>query len=172
MQGKKPFETLDPESWDDMRRLAHTMVDDALDYIRAAGERPAWRPVPGDVAGRLERPAPTGPSDPADVYAEFKRDILPYPMNTTHPRFWAWYMGSGTVMGALAELLAATLNPNLGGGNHVAPLVEKQVIGWIRDMIGFPHRLDPRHDRIPRGVERTADQRGVDGQLHGPGRRP
>jgi glutamate/tyrosine decarboxylase-like PLP-dependent enzyme len=59
-------------------------------------------------------------------------------MNTTHPRFWAWYMGSGTVMGALAELLAATLNPNLGGGNHVAPLVEKQVIGWIRDMIGFP----------------------------------
>jgi hypothetical protein len=71
MQGKKPFETLDPESWDDMRRLAHTMVDDALDYIRAAGERPAWRPVPGDVAGRLERPAPTGPSDPADVYAEF-----------------------------------------------------------------------------------------------------
>ena len=59
-------------------------------------------------------------------------------MNTTHPRFWAWYMGSGMVMGAFAELLAATLNPNLGGANHAAPLVEKQVIGWIRDMVGFP----------------------------------
>jgi glutamate/tyrosine decarboxylase-like PLP-dependent enzyme len=38
----------------------------------------------------------------------------------------------------LADLLASTLNPNLGGANHVAPLVEKQVIGWIRDMVGFP----------------------------------
>ena len=138
MERSERLETLDPENWEEMRRLAHAMVDDALDYIRAAGERPAWRPVPAEVAERLQRPAPRSPSDPADVYAEFKQDILPYPMNTTHPRFWAWYMGNGTVMGALAELLAATLNPNLGGGNHVAPLVEKQVISWIRDMIGFP----------------------------------
>jgi len=47
-------------------------------------------------------------------------------------------MGSGTVLAALADLLAATMNPNLGGGNHSAPLVEKQVIGWIREMVGFP----------------------------------
>jgi glutamate/tyrosine decarboxylase-like PLP-dependent enzyme len=138
MEHRDTFETLDPEDWEHMRRLAHRVVDDALDYIHDARERPAWRPVPADVAGRLEQAAPHGPSNPADVYEEFKRDILPYPMNTTHPRFWAWYMGSGTVMGALSELLAATLNPNLGGGNHVAPLVEKQVIGWVRDMVGFP----------------------------------
>jgi aromatic-L-amino-acid decarboxylase len=30
------------------------------------------------------------------------------------------------------------MNPNLGGGNHVANLVEEQVINWIKDMIGFP----------------------------------
>ena len=138
MRSDDRFETLDPENWEDMRRLAHRMVDDAVDYIRSARERPAWLPVPADVAARLQEPAPRDPSDPAEVYAEFQRDILPYPMNTTHPRFWAWYMGSGTVMGALAELLAATLNPNLGGGNHVAPLVEQQVIGWVRDMVGFP----------------------------------
>lgn len=131
-------ETLDPRDWDEMRQLAHRITDDALDYIRSARERPVWQPVPDDVAARLQAPAPTLPSEPAAVYEEFRRDILPYPMNTTHPRFWAWYMGSGTVMGALADLLAATLNPNLGGANHVAPLVEKQVIGWIRDMVGFP----------------------------------
>jgi len=138
MERPEPFETLDPDNWEDMRRLAHRIVDDALDYIRTAAERPAWRPVPAAVAERLERPAPREPSDPAEVYEEFRRDVMPYPMNTTHPRFWAWYMGSGTVMGALADLLAASLNPNLGGGNHVAPLVEKQVIGWVRDMVGFP----------------------------------
>jgi aromatic-L-amino-acid decarboxylase len=132
------FETLDPKDWDDMRRLGHRIMDDAIDYLQTARERPVWQPVPPDVRERLELPAPADPSSPESVYEAFRRDVLAYPMNTSHPRFWAWYMGSGTVMGALAELLAATLNPNLGGANHVAPLVEKQVIGWIRDMIGFP----------------------------------
>jgi len=138
MADTKPFETLDPENWDEMRQLAHRMVDDALDYVQSTGDRPAWQAVPPGVAKRLESPAPGEPSSPAAVYGEYLELIQPYTMHTAHPRFWAWYMGSGTVMGALAELLAATLNPNLGGGNHVAPLVEKQVIGWVRDMVGFP----------------------------------
>jgi glutamate/tyrosine decarboxylase-like PLP-dependent enzyme len=134
----KKFETLDPENWQEMRDLAHQIVEDALDYIEHSGERPAWQMVPDDVRKRLQTPAPREPSDPDEVYDEFRRDIFAYPMNTTHPRFWAWYMGSGTVMGALADFLAATMNPNLGGGNHVAPLVEAQVIAWLREMLGFP----------------------------------
>ena len=41
-------------------------------------------------------------------------------------------------MGALADFLASALNPNVGGISHVAPLVEKQVIDWILEMVGFP----------------------------------
>jgi len=132
------YETLDPENWDEMRDLAHRMVDDALDYIQSAGERPVWKPVPADVAERLKAPAPAEPSSPAEVYAEFQANILPYNLHTNHPRFWAWYMGSGTVMGAMADFLAAVLNPNVGGINHVAPRVEAQVIGWINEMMGYP----------------------------------
>jgi aromatic-L-amino-acid decarboxylase len=135
---EKHYETLDPQNWEEMRELAHRMVDDSIDYLASARERPVWTPVPPDVKERLKAPAPREPSDPASVYEEFRRDILSYPMNTTHPRFWAWYMGAGTVMGALADFLAAVMNPNLGGANHVAPLVESQVIGWLRDMTGFP----------------------------------
>jgi len=138
MEKHLSFETLDPEDWETMRRLGHRVVDDALSYFQNSRQRAAWRPVPSEVAERLTEPAPPGPADPAAVYEEFLRDIMPYAMNTTHPRFWAWYMGSGTVMAAFADLLAATMNANLGGGNHAAPLVEKQVIGWIRDMVGFP----------------------------------
>jgi len=138
MTNNKHFETLDPENWEEMRQLAHRIVDDALDYIQSTADRPAWQAVPGEIAKRLESPAPAEPSSPTDVYDEYREVIQPYTMHTAHPRFWAWYMGSGTVFGALGELLAATLNPNLGGGNHAAPLVEKQVIGWIRDMMGFP----------------------------------
>ena len=138
MRTPEPFESLDPEDWDEMRELAHRMVDDVLCYFQTVRERPAWQPIPADVAERLTAAAPQEPSGAPAVYDEFRRDILPFTMNTSHPRFWAWYMGSGTVLGAFADLLAATLNPNLGGGNHVAPLVESQVIAWIREMVGFP----------------------------------
>ncbi len=132
------YETLDPENWDEMRVLAHQMMDDAIDYLQNVGDRPVWQPVPEDVKQRLKTPAPRDPSGPAQVYDEFKADILPYPMGNIHPRFWAWYMGSGTFQGALGEFFGALMNPNVGGGNHVAPLVEQQVIGWLRDMMGFP----------------------------------
>jgi len=72
------------------------------------------------------------------VYEEFKRDILPYPMGNIHPRFWGWYMGAGPFMGALGDFMASIMNPNVGGANHVANFVEQQVIGWMRDMLGFP----------------------------------
>ena len=135
---REPFETLDPENWEEMRELAHRMVDDALQYIQAAGERPVWNPVPPDVAERLTEPAPLQPSDPEAVYGEFLETVMPYNLHTNHPRFWAWYMGSGTVMGALADFLAAVLNPNVGGIDHVAPRVEQQVMGWIKSMMDFP----------------------------------
>jgi aromatic-L-amino-acid/L-tryptophan decarboxylase len=138
MKTDKPFETLDPENWDDMRVLAHRMVDDAITYLETIRERPAWKQVPEEVANQFKSPAPRMPAGPHEVYREFLQNVFPYPMGNIHPRFWAWYMGNGTVFGALAEFMAAIMNPNLGGGNHVANLVEKQVIDWMKEMLGFP----------------------------------
>jgi aromatic-L-amino-acid decarboxylase len=59
-------------------------------------------------------------------------------MGNTHPRFWGWYMGTGTPFGAVADLLASALNPNMGGGNHVANLVERQVVDWCKQIVGLP----------------------------------
>ena len=132
------METLDPTDWEAMRALAHRMVDDAIDYTASVRERPAWQPVPPEVAERLQRPAPHEPEGAEAAYDEFVRDILPYPMGNIHPRFWAWYMGNGTVTGALADFLAAIMNPNMGGGSHGAVLVEQQVIQWMKDLLHFP----------------------------------
>jgi aromatic-L-amino-acid decarboxylase len=130
--------TLDPQDWDAMRQLGHHMVDDMFDYLENVRERPVWQPVPAHVQAVLEQPLPQNGQDAAQVYEEFKKNILPYPMGNIHPRFWAWYMGNGTVIGALADFLAATMNPNLGGGNHAATIVEHQVVDWCKQIIGFP----------------------------------
>ena len=138
MNSTNHYETLDPENWEDMRALAHRMVDDAITYLETVRERPVWQPVPEEIAARFTEPAPRGPEGADSVYEEFVENILPYPMGTIHPRFWSWYMGSGTVFGALADFMASITNSNLGGGNHAAGMVEEQVINWIKDMIDFP----------------------------------
>lgn len=138
MDKTQSYETLDPDNWDEMRALAHRMVDDAITYIETVRERPVWQPIPDEVANRFKASAPHGPAGAESTYQEFLETIFPYPMGNIHPRFWGWYMGAGTVMGALADLMASTMNPNLGGGNHVANLVEEQVINWVKEMLGFP----------------------------------
>jgi aromatic-L-amino-acid/L-tryptophan decarboxylase len=46
--------------------------------------------------------------------------------------------GGGNPVGALAEMLAAGLNANLGGRDHMPIEVERQVAHWVRDLFGFP----------------------------------
>jgi len=132
------LESLDPEDWDRMRALAHTMIDDSFEWLQTLRDRPVWQPMPDSVHQHFQSPAPRKPSDAEEVYEDFTRNILRYPMGCAHPMYWAWYMGTGNVMSAMADFLAAVMNSNVGGGNHVAPVVEAQVISWLRDMVGLP----------------------------------
>jgi glutamate/tyrosine decarboxylase-like PLP-dependent enzyme len=134
----KPEETLDPDDWKSMRKLGHKMLDDMLDYIITIRERRVWQNVPDRIKVHFSRPAPQYPQPPEEVYEEFVEQVLPYPMGNIHPRFWGWILGTGTVMGAFAELMAASMNTNTGGGDHIANYVEKQVIDWIKEMLGYP----------------------------------
>jgi glutamate/tyrosine decarboxylase-like PLP-dependent enzyme len=133
-------ETLDPATpaaWDELRLLGHRMVDEMFDYLRTVRERPVWRPMPDEAKARMRQPLPRAPQDPADVYADFISDVLPYPMGNIHPRFWGWVIGTGTPLGALADFLASVFNPNNGGGEDIANYVEVQVIDWLKEAVGY-----------------------------------
>jgi aromatic-L-amino-acid decarboxylase len=133
-----PEETLDPTDWESTRILGHKMIDDVIDYLKTVRERPVWQNVPNQVKSQFTSPVPVNPQPPEEVYKEFVDKVLPYPMGNIHPRFWGWILGTGTIMGAYAELLAATMNTNNGGGNHIGNHVEKQVLDWIKEMLQFP----------------------------------
>lgn len=132
------FESLDPEDWGELRQLGHRMVDDMLEYLRTVRERPVWRPIPSEVAGAFREPLPTEPAPAEAVYEEFREKVLPFPTGNIHPRFWGWVMGTGTPGAMLAEMLAAGLNLNQGGGAQAGGLVERQVVDWCKEMVGFP----------------------------------
>lgn len=131
-------ETLDPGDWSALRALGHQMLDDALDTLQTVRQRPVWQPVSPASRQYLRQPLPRQPQELDAVYSEFCEHILSQPMGNIHPRFWGWVIGTGDPVGVLAEMLSATLNPNLGGGDHVANYVEQQVLDWLRQIMGFP----------------------------------
>lgn len=131
-------ETLDPDDWDGLRALGHRMVDEMLDYLRTVRERPVWQPIPQETKEHLRQPAPLQAQGAEAAYEDFRQHVLPHPMGNIHPRFWGWVIGTGTPSGALAEMLAATMNPNVGGCDQGAIYVELQVLDWCKEMLGYP----------------------------------
>jgi glutamate/tyrosine decarboxylase-like PLP-dependent enzyme len=131
-------QTLDPQAWDEVRAHGHRMLDDMIDYVANIRQRPVWRPIPDEVRARFRGPLPRGASDLGDVYQEFVDFIAPYATGNVHPGFMGWVHGGGTAVGMLAEMLAAGLNANLGGRDHIPIEVERQIVEWTRAMFGFP----------------------------------
>ncbi len=131
-------ESLDPQDWEGLRRLGHTMVDDMLEYLRTVRERPVWGSPSAAVRGRLQEPLPRTGQGYEKAYRDFVEGVLPYPTGNIHPRFWGWVMGTGTPFAALTEMLAATVNPNVSGFDDGASLVEDRVLAWLKEAMGFP----------------------------------
>jgi glutamate/tyrosine decarboxylase-like PLP-dependent enzyme len=131
-------QTLDPTDWARFRAQAHRMLDDMLGYIENIRERPVWQPIPDEVRARFQSPAPRQGEELARVHAEFMREVLPYAQGNVHPGFMGWVNGGGTPVGMVAEMLAAGLNANCGGRDHVPVEVERQVTRWVRELFEFP----------------------------------
>jgi glutamate/tyrosine decarboxylase-like PLP-dependent enzyme len=130
--------SLDPDDWDEARRVLHAALDLSLDRLRGIRDEKVWVATPQAVKTRLGRKAPAQAQPLDALLDEFRRDILPYGTGNVHPRFFGWVHGAGTVAGALGEMLAGFMNCNVGGRDHVAVHVERQVIDWCKTMVGFP----------------------------------
>lgn len=137
MENHSTEETLDPQDWRAMRELGHRMVDDMMSYLQTIREQPAWRPLPRAVKENLNQPLPLVPQGDEKAYQDFLENVLPYPHGNIHPRYWGFVNGTGSALGMLAEMLAATVNSNVGGGDHSAVYVEQQVLAWCKEMLGY-----------------------------------
>jgi len=130
--------TLDPRDWETLHRLGHRMVDDVVARHRGIARSKVWQPLPPATAAFFEAPLPRHPSDPEQVYQDFLRHVAPYPTGNAHPRFWGWALGTGTTSGAFADMLAAAMNANVVGGEQAPAWVERQVVRWLAELLGYP----------------------------------
>ena len=126
---------LDPEDWGNYRRAAHDLLDACIDRLATAGDHP-WQSLPEEV--RVSYALDGLPRGEAALAQELAAQVLPYGTGNTHPRFWGWVHGTGLASGVMAEMVAATMNANLGGRAHGAVEIERAVIDWSRKVMGFP----------------------------------
>ncbi|HVU57283.1 MAG TPA: aminotransferase class V-fold PLP-dependent enzyme [Puia sp.] len=81
---------------------------------------------------------------PADIIQRATDVLLDHSLFNGHPRFFGYITSSAAPIGALADLLAAAVNPNVGAGilSPVATAIEKQVVKWLGEFIGVPACFD------------------------------
>jgi len=130
-------ETLDPLDWNSLQATAHTMVDEMIAHLKGIREQPVWQPTTETVRNSFSEPMPLEGTGVAQLYSEFKQNILPYNIGNIHPRFWGWVMGTGTATGMLADMLASGMNPCPSFGDHSDVYVEQQVINWAKQMFNL-----------------------------------
>jgi aromatic-L-amino-acid/L-tryptophan decarboxylase len=131
----KPAPALAP---DHFRRLAHEVVDLVTDYLSSVRDRPVFAPMePTERQRLLEQPLPVTGAAPAAILELFRRGVLSSPMGNGHPRFFGWVNSPPAPIGVLAEFLAAAMNPSCAGGDHAAIYLERCVVRWLMELVGY-----------------------------------
>jgi glutamate/tyrosine decarboxylase-like PLP-dependent enzyme len=127
---------------EEFRRLGHDVVDGIADFLRTLPERPV---APGESADEVRAALGGGglpeQGTPADeLLAEAARLLFEHSTFNGHPRFLAYITASAAPVGVLGDLLAAAVNPNVGGWalSPVATEIEAQTVRWIAELLGYP----------------------------------
>ncbi|MEP3295387.1 MAG: pyridoxal-dependent decarboxylase, partial [Pseudoruegeria sp.] len=128
---------LDPKDWTGFRADAHKMLDAALDKLEKAEEGRVWTPLPDAKKAELNIKVPEIGKSPSEV-RDALEGMLPYGVGNTHPRFWGWVHGTGTASGLMSDIATSVINANLGRRDHGGIHVEKSVLRWCKEMMGFP----------------------------------
>jgi len=128
---------------EEFRRLGHRLVDQLAEFLTTLPGRPIT-PGEGPEAVRKllggDDPLPQQGADPQTLLDESTKLLVEHSLFNGHPKFLGYITSSAAPIGALGDLLAAAVNPNVGGWplSPIATEIERQTIRWIAEMIGYP----------------------------------
>ncbi|MGO8817053.1 MAG: pyridoxal phosphate-dependent decarboxylase family protein [Terriglobia bacterium] len=129
-------------SAEEFRALGYRLVDQVAEILSSL---PTRRVSPGESPSQVravlgDSPLPERGTAPDVLLEEATRLLAEHSLFNGHPRFMGFITSPAAPLGALGELLAAVVNPNVGGW-ILAPMaceIEAQTIRWIAEMIGYP----------------------------------
>jgi len=124
------------------RAAGHDLVERIADWLDALPDLAvAPDTTPAAVADRRGHgPLPQEGADAGELLGRAFDLLAPSTCLNAHPRMWGYITGSPAPIGALGDLLAATINPNVAGWNGapMATAIEEQAVAWVADLLGYP----------------------------------
>ncbi|RPI21750.1 MAG: aspartate aminotransferase family protein [Acidobacteria bacterium] len=128
---------------DQFRAFGHQLVDQIADFLASLPSRKVTPGEPVQAVRELidfNRSLPEQGCEPGPLLGWIAEQLFDHSLHNGHPRFWGYVTSSAAPIGALADLLAAAVNPNAGGWklSPLASEIEVQTIRWIAQLIGYP----------------------------------
>jgi aromatic-L-amino-acid decarboxylase len=127
---------------DEFRKLGHQLVDDIAEFLDGLPQQPVTVDESPQTIRKLlgEDNLPEHGSPANELFAEVTDLLFDHSLFNGHPKFWGYITSSAAPIGVLADLLAASVNPNVGAAilSPIASEIEAQTIRWIADLIGYP----------------------------------
>lgn len=126
---------------DEFREVGHRLIDDIISFTEDIPNKPITK---ADTVGVLRealslRPLPEEGTELQELMAHTTNLLIDHSLFNGHPGFMGYITASAAPAGALADLLAATINPNCGAGilSPIATEIENQTIQWLAELIGY-----------------------------------
>jgi glutamate/tyrosine decarboxylase-like PLP-dependent enzyme len=126
---------------DEFRALGHALIDEIAAFYASFDSRPLTRKAsPSGIRALLGTDGlPENGTDPAKLLADIAPKLFDHSLHNGHPKFLGYITSSAAPIGALADLLAAALNANLGKWDlsPMASEIEAQTVRWLAEFIGY-----------------------------------
>jgi aromatic-L-amino-acid decarboxylase len=124
----------------------HQLIDTIANFIDTISEKPV---TTGESPTQLQQllgnaPLPENGAAANTILSRAADLLFNHSLLNGHPNFLGYITSSPAPIGALADLLAAVINPNVGA-NILSPMateIEKQTIQWLAEFIGVPSSYD------------------------------
>ena len=126
---------------DVFRAAGHRAVDHLATLLESLPQRPVVpEREPSSIRAQLGGELPEEGMNPLELLDWITPILIENSGYNGHPRFFGYITSSATPIGAIADLIAAGINPNVGL-YRLAPIateIERQVIEWIGQLIHYP----------------------------------
>ncbi|MFN2524798.1 MAG: aspartate aminotransferase family protein [Actinomycetota bacterium] len=138
----EPFTELDMEP-KRVRGLVEAAAEIVEEYLERLPSFPVdRRHTAGSVRALVARDIPEEGLSDEELLDYLRTTVFEAAMYTGHPGFMAYISGSGTAVGAVADLVAAAINQNVGGSRlgPGATQLELHLTTWFARQFGLPEQ--------------------------------
>ncbi len=140
MDNAKPRTSSIEINKDEFRKIGYRLVDTLADFYDTIDRKPVTSgETPSQIQSALGKDAlPENGTAASALFDKATELILNHSLFNGHPKFFGYITSSPTQIGALADLLAAAVNPNMGANvlSPMATAIEKQTVKWLAEFIG------------------------------------